>query len=393
MVEGRGSSSPSLFKRIVLPGLAFKAIVIGGGYATGRELAEYFVPSGPWGGMAAMVLTAGIWSLICVVTFLFARAINAREYRTFFRSLLGPFWIAFEIVYILAAILILAVFGAAAGAIGAALFGWPKLFGTVCLIAGIGVATAFGNTSVERLFKWASFVIYATYVVFLALALNKFGGRIAASFAAAPGLGRGWISGGMDYAGYNVLGAAAILAVVRQMTSSRDAITAGLLAGPLAIIPGVLLFICMCAYYPQIGSQVLPSDFLLRKLGLPVFRFVFQLMIFVALLESGTGLIHALNERIAEARRATRGWGLQKGARFALSTGLLVLSIFVASRVGLVALIAKGYRALAYSVMIIYLLPLMTYGIWILRHQTVTRRRSPLPQTLETESSGAERRS
>ena len=35
------------------------AVIIGGGYATGRELAEYFVPSGPWGGLAAMLLC--IW--------------------------------------------------------------------------------------------------------------------------------------------------------------------------------------------------------------------------------------------------------------------------------------------------------------------------------------------
>ena len=41
------SSGPGMFRRLILPGLAFKAIVIGGGYATGRELAEYFLPSGP----------------------------------------------------------------------------------------------------------------------------------------------------------------------------------------------------------------------------------------------------------------------------------------------------------------------------------------------------------
>ena len=38
------------------PGLGFKAVVIGGGYATGRELAEFFLPSGPWGGLAAIAL-------------------------------------------------------------------------------------------------------------------------------------------------------------------------------------------------------------------------------------------------------------------------------------------------------------------------------------------------
>ena len=44
---GAAATGSSTFQRLILPGLAFKAAVIGGGYATGRELAEYFIPSGP----------------------------------------------------------------------------------------------------------------------------------------------------------------------------------------------------------------------------------------------------------------------------------------------------------------------------------------------------------
>jgi uncharacterized membrane protein YkvI len=46
----------SRLQRWILPGLAFKAVVIGGGYATGRELAEFFLPSGPGGGLLAILL-------------------------------------------------------------------------------------------------------------------------------------------------------------------------------------------------------------------------------------------------------------------------------------------------------------------------------------------------
>ena len=83
----------------------------------------------------------------------------SQDYRTFFRNLLGRGWIVFEAAYFLFVILILAVFGAAAGAIGQALFGWPPLAGTLCLMLGIAAFAAFGNTSVERLFKWVSFFL------------------------------------------------------------------------------------------------------------------------------------------------------------------------------------------------------------------------------------------
>ena len=68
------SLEPSCFQRFLLPGLAFKAVVIGGGYATGRELAEFFLPSGPRGGLAAMLVAMLLFSLVCIATFLFARA-------------------------------------------------------------------------------------------------------------------------------------------------------------------------------------------------------------------------------------------------------------------------------------------------------------------------------
>ena len=356
-------SRPSWFQRYLLPGFAFKAVVIGGGYATGRELAEFFLPSGPWGGLAAMALATVIWSVVCVTTFLFARATDSEDYRTFFRNLLGPAWPVFEVAYVLFIVLILAVFGAAAGAIGAALFGWPPLAGALCLTLGIAGFVTFGNTSVERLFKYVSFFLYGVYAVFLVLALAAFGDRIAAGFS-LPANADGWALGGLTYASYNIIGAVVILPVVRHMTSSRDAVVAGLLAGPLAMIPAALFFVCMVAYYPQIGAEALPSDFLLRQLGMPAFHIAFQLMIFSALLESGTGAVHAVNERIAHAWGQRRGADFPQGARLALAAALLVGSIFIADRFGLVTLIAQGYRLLAWMFLLVYVAPLMTFGVW-----------------------------
>src|ERR1700761_5854033 len=91
--------APGWLQRFVLPGLAFKAVVIGGGYSTGRELAEYFMPSGPWGGLSGMLLAMLIWSVISCLTFLFARATGAGDYRTFFRKLLGPAAVLFDAAY------------------------------------------------------------------------------------------------------------------------------------------------------------------------------------------------------------------------------------------------------------------------------------------------------
>lgn len=356
---------PSRFQRFVLPGFAFKAVVIGGGYATGRELAEFFMPSGPRGGVFGMLLAMAIWSVVCATTFMFARTVKAHDYRSFFKSLLGPLWPAFELAYVLLLVLILAVFGAAAGAIGAALFGWPTLIGTLCLAAGIALFTTLGNVAVERLFKWVTFFLYGVYAIFVVLALSKFGDHVIANFAVSAPI-TGWALGGLTYAGYNIIGAVVILPVVRHMLDNRDAVIAGLLAGPLAMLPALLFFVCMVAYYPQIAGQTLPSDFLLQRLNLPAFHLLFQLMIFAALLESGTGAVNAINERVAAVYRSRSRQVLPRVARLGIASALLIGSIFIADRFGLVALIARGYRALAWIFLSVYVLPLMTWGVWLL---------------------------
>jgi uncharacterized membrane protein YkvI len=359
-------TSSSWFQRYVLPGFAFKAVVIGGGYATGRELAEFFLPSGPRGGYWAMLLAMVVWSLVCVVTFRLAHLTRSRDYRAFFRNLLGPFWVLFELAYLLSIIVILAVFGAAAGAIGNAVLGWPQVAGSLCLIACISVVAAYGNVSVERLFKWVTFFLYGVYLLFVVFSFHAFGREILRGLA-TPAPATGWVVGGLTYAGYNVIGAAVILPVLRHLRSERDAVIAGALAGPMAMLPALLFFTCMMAYYPQIAAQALPSDFLLQRLNLPLFHVLFQLMIFLALLESGTGSVHAFNERVAHAYTARTGRELTRLARLAITGAVLLGSIFLAARFGLVTLIARGYRALSYMFLAVFVLPVLTLGVWKLR--------------------------
>ena len=365
------------FKRLVLPGLAFKAVVIGGGYATGRELAEFFLSLGPRGGLLAILLATILFSLLCALTFLVARRLHTYDYRSFFRQLLGPAWPLFELTYILFVVLILAVYGAAAGEIVAAVFGAPGWVGTVALMASIATVVAFGNDAVERLFRDVSYLLYGVYALFIVIALISFGDRVPGDFAANPQTD-GWVLNGITYVSYNIIGAVVILPVLRHLISDRDAIVSGVIAGPLAMLPAVLFFIPMVAFYPEIQDAALPSDVLLQQIGIVAFHLLFQAMIFSALLESGTSAVHAINERIDHAWEMRRGTRLSHRARLAIALALLVGCMFVASRFGLVAIIANGYRALAYILLAVFVLPLLTVGLW--------RLRQPAPEPLPASS-------
>jgi uncharacterized membrane protein YkvI len=367
MTERRPVSSP--FQRLILPGLGLKAVVIGGGYATGRELAEFFLSRGPLGGLYAILFATLLFSVFCALTFVAARRFRTYDYRSFFKRLLGPAWPLFELAYLLFVVLILAVYGAAAGAIGNAVFNAPPLAGTVVLALCIAGIVAFGNKAVERLFRDVSYYLYAIYAAFIVLALWKFGDRIPGAFETSPRVS-GWALSGLTYFGYNIIGALVILPVLRHLTSDRDAVAAGMIAGPLTMFPALLFFIPMVAFYPEVQSATLPSDFLLQRIGIPAFHLLFQAMIFSALLESGTSSVHAIHERNDRAWLARYNKALTRRQRLAIALVVLVGCMFLASRFGLVALIATGYRALAYILLAIFIVPLVTVGVWKLWYST-----------------------
>lgn len=68
--------------------------------------------------------------------------------------------------------------------------------------------------------------------------------------------------------------------------------------------------------------------------------------------------LHSVREEASGQRK------LSTKARFAVTVTILIGSVFVANRIGLVSLIANGYRFLAYLFLAIFVVPVMTYGLW-----------------------------
>ncbi len=60
----------------------------------------------------------------------------------------------------------------------------------------------------------------------------------------------------------------------------------------------------------------------------------------------------------------SRGRDLSDRARLSIASAILIASIFLADRVGLVDLIAQGYRALAVVIVVVFVAPLLTVGVW-----------------------------
>ena len=85
-------------------------------------------------------------------------------------------------------------------------------------------------------------------------------------------------------------------------------------------------------------------------------------VVFGTLIETGSGLIHGMNERIAHAFQE-RGREMQRMARPVLALPLLLAGA-VLSGVGPVDLIARGYGSLTWVFLVVYVLPVLTLGLW-----------------------------
>jgi len=350
----------SFFQKYLLPGFVFQSVIIAGGYGTGRELVEYFLKSGPLGGLLGMFLTTLMWSLILALSFELARQFKAYDYRRFFRQLLGRYWFLFEIVYIVYLFIVLAVIGSAAGILLRDNFHLPYIWGVGLMLAAVGLLTFEGSRWIERFLSFWSFVLYGIYIAFFILCFLHFGPEIKAHLAQGI-IKSSWLVNGFKYALYNLANVAAVLFCLTHLETRREALTAGLVAGVIGIIPGVLFFLSVTGFYPGILPEEIPVVYALNKLQLPSLLILFQIMLFGTLIETGTGLIHSVNERLQSALQE-RGRTLPRSFRPLLAAIFLLIALGF-STFGLIDLIAKGYGAASWAFLFLFIIPLVSIGL------------------------------
>jgi len=221
---------------------------------------------------------------------------------------------------------------------------------------------------VERFLAGWSFLLYGLYVVFFVWCFQAFGSEIGRMLPSEPA-GTGWAWAGLRYAGYNLAVIPAVLITVRTHRSRSDSLVAGALAGPLAILPGLLFYLAMVGQYPVILDRPVPANHILEVLGSRPFQVAFQVVLFGTLVETGAGLIHAVNERMA-GLMTDRHTELPRWVRPTVALGFLLLGTLL-SRFGLIDLIAAGYGTLTLVMIVVFVVPILTVGVWKIRTHPV----------------------
>jgi uncharacterized membrane protein YkvI len=359
------------YGRLLLPGVILQSVLIGGGYATGREIVEFGAKYGSLGWIAGIAIGIG-FALMAFLMFEIARRFQAFDYRTLLQRLIGPLYWLFDIVYVLLAILIIAIMAAATGEILNSTLGLPVWVGVAIMIVVVGLLNFYGEGLIERFKSIGTGALYLAYILFATLVITRNWDRIQETFATGdhslhadvPVLAVLWT--GVLYVGYNLAVYPAALFTARRQTRLRHTVIAGLVAGVLMVVPWFLTYIALMGFYPQeevFGASVPWLEMLGQEAVWVVV--LFGVVVGWTLVETATGMIYALVARVDQNLVDLGKRPINRPTAGSISVVTLLLALLLA-QVGIIDLIATGYTAMAYAMIAVFGIPLLVRGLYLI---------------------------
>ena len=367
--------------KYLLPGIILQSVLIGGGYATGREIMEYgakFGALGWWSGLATFLGFA----IVSALSFELIRLYKVYNFKSFIESIAGPLYRLFDIVYIFFMVIIIAVMASATGACVEEVTGLNYWYGVVGITVVVGILNFYGEELISYFETIGTVALYIGYICFSALVIGGHTDNISRviatnDFSATPDATIGlalWT--GILYMAYNLVVFPASFFTIRRQTSRKQSLISGFIAGLLMTIPWFLTYYAILGYYPEkelVDAQV-PWVYMMLHSGAPGWMLIlFSVVMGWTLIETATGIIHAMLERVDHGLEEKGKEKLSRGKRGMITIAILVTSILFA-KFGIIALIAQAYNALAYAFIALFLVPLLTVGVYkIVNYEKYTK--------------------
>jgi uncharacterized membrane protein YkvI len=353
-----------LFRVFLIPSAVFLSVVFGGSYGTGREIMEFVCRHGPVGGLLALAAAAATYALLLFGTFELGRQTRQFEYHGFFRVLLGPFWFLYELVILVGLVITLAVCVTASGAITGERFGMPSWIGSAGLLLIVFALTYKGRVLVEKSMILA---VLALAVLLLAL-ISQLAGepaqRIAHAFASEPVAWDAW-QGGAQYALVNGGFIPLLLYCARGVRSRVQSALAAVTAASVAVLPGLVFHYAFMSAYPGIVDERLPTYTLFSQVASDLLLDAYVVVLFVLVAQTGVGVLQGFLERVDSWHAERYDGPLTPMGHGLVAVGMVAASMALSS-LGIVALILTGYTILAASFILVFAVPLLTRGMWLI---------------------------
>ena len=359
------------YARYILPGVLLQSVLIGGGYATGREIYSYGAKFGAMGWIAGLTIGIG-FALFAFLTFEICRIYKVYDYKNYIKQVIGPLWPVMDILTILIAILLIAVMAAATGSIFEQA-GLPNFLGSVVIVLLCGLLNFKGSAFIEKFESIGTILLYGGYILFTILVLVKRGSHIGEVFATMDTSAYDGkvtvmlcIWTGILYVAYNINSIPMGMFSLTRQTKRRETLISGLIAGLLMVIPWFLSYFAMMCFYgdPTIVGADVPTPWLsmITSINGGTWLVVlFSIVMGWTLVETATGCIHMIIDRF-DVALTERGQARLSDSKRGIITVITLIAALLLSRIGVVTLIEQGYTYLSYGFILFYLLPTLLVG-------------------------------
>lgn len=362
--------APTRFHTLLLPAIIAQSMIIGGGYATGREVVQYAGRFGNWGWLSVAII-AVCFSLVMALAFELARLAGAYDYKAWSRNLVGPFWWLVDLLFLSMMLLVIAVMTAAIGEVLQQTLAFPKPLSLVLALACVGFLTWRGSGFIERAKTWGSAALYLGYCGFSVLVLTAPVGDTAAPPPPGSEAGAGEVvTTAVLYVAYNVAVVPAVLFCLHRQTRRAETFASGILSGLAMTIPFALTLACLLRFpHASVMEAEVPWLRLIgtaadgRAGGAALWIAIFGLVAGWTLIETAVGSIHALLHRVERnLGDLPRRWRPASGALTPRQKALTAVFVLAAaaglSTIGIIDLVARGYGTLAWGFIALIVLPL-----------------------------------
>ncbi len=368
------------YARYILPGVLLQSVLIGGGYATGREIYEYGAKFGSMGWISGLTIGLG-FALFAFLTFEICRIYKVYDYKNFISKVIGPLWPVMDVLTVLIGIMLIAVMAAATGSIFEQV-NLPNFLGAVVIILICGLLNFKGKRVIEKFETIGTILLYGGYILFTIIVIVNKGSHIGEVFSSMDTSafdGKTTVAlciwTGILYVAYNINAIPMGMFSLTRQTKRKETVISGLVAGLLMVIPWFLSYFAMMCFYGDssiVGADVTTPWMEMIKAvggGAPLL-ILFSVVMGWTLVETATGCIHMVVDRF-DVALAEKGHPKLSDGKRGLVTVIALAAALLLSRVGVVDLIEKGYSFLSYGFILFYLLPTLFIGGYkIIKHKT-----------------------
>ncbi len=353
------------------PGFVLMSVLIGGGFATGREIVQYGGQYGARGWIVGLSI-ALVFSIICMVSFEIARKYKAYDYRSHLKVYAGPLSILYDIIYFVTSLLVMSVMASATGTILETTLNAPYYVGVVVIIILSAIINFFGKKLVEKFSVAGALALYIGYIAFAIMAIAGRTDNIARVFAetdvsyvqagSTGAFAMIWV--GIIYVGYNIQPITTAFFTCEKLHTRKEALLSGFLAGFIILIPWVLTYLALMAYYPSESVLGAGVPWLIMMMDVnTVVVIIFGLIAGWTLIATTVGVMNGLTDRI-DKQLAEKNKPPMKGRTRVIITLAYLIGAVVMSRFGIIDLVNKGYTAMSYGMIISFAVPLLTVGVY-----------------------------